>query len=926
MGSNELTATAIDDVGNQSFDSATINVTYLPQNLPDLVLDTLSVLPSTANPEQSVNINLSISNQGSVDADGQFGVRLVDSFNNTISQLAISSLGNVTAGGSISGGVTLTAPNDAGAYRVIATVDPDNQLSELDESNNIAVANLSVIDDGPPALVIDISQNTLLTGSVLSGMASVFNPGNSIDVRLLLSITDSDGALVATLPMIEINDLLFGESRMIPFDWDSMQTFAGDYLLRAQLTDSTGVLLAEQIAAFTLIDDVQIQVDVNTDQLQYETGQTVLITTDIDYAQGNTPIDGAQLRLRAFASDNVEVFSKVVMPGRLLPGDQVEIIESWQLDGVLAGEYSISSGLFIEGSEADTAQAMIGVIPASINQVLTGTVTLATPSVAHGNPIQTSYAISNIGDVPVQGDLILALAAIGQSDIIEQQLVALDLGPDGVVSGDLDFTTTNLLPGAYSIRLSVQLGTDTSLLDVANLNVIDAGAPAITILAPAQDAVIGSDVLFRVSATDSVSPIDSVSISVDTDAPRNMIPGVNGEYSSNFVLADGNHLFTVTATDSAGNSASADGAFVVDSISPDISITGVSDGLLTNQPPVTPVIAIMDDHLQTSSILLNNQAYVSATPITADGDYVLLASAVDAAGNSNSATRTFTIDTAGPDVLLISPEADSVVTTTEVNIEVLSEANVMVSLQNDAGDSFEQTTNAAGSAIFTAIPLVSGANSISMQGTDPAGNVGATNNFILTLDADPVAAVNGSLTLADPEAAIPRPLGIRYAIVNTGNVPFTDLPIRISLKNNATQIIESVYIMQTALAVNETISNTLLFATEGLNPDNYSMLLEAEIEPGVMAEIASIQFTLGFDDAIIFMDGFEDLVELTKSSVQVTTPKSDVTYAAPVVTATCIAVANHGLRALSGYHDYLESGGYLEQYPKARSWLYGGCR
>jgi len=927
VGSNEFIATAVDGAGNQSFGSAPVMVSYLPQNQADLVLDTLSVLPATASPNQNVSVNLGMANQGSVDADALFGVRLVDGFNNTIIQLPTASLGQVPAGDAISGSVTLSAPGAAGAYRVIVTADPGNQIAELDESNNTDVADFAVVDDGPPTLMLNLGQSTVLAGGLLTGVASVFNPGNTVDLRLLLSIEDNDNVLVGNLPAIEIDDLFFAESRVLPFTWDSMQTFAGDYHLRAQLVDSSGSLITEQIVPFTLIDDAQITVQVGTDQVQYETGGTVLIASDIDYVQGNSPIDGGQLRLHAFSVDGVEVYSEVIMLGRLLPGDQTEIVASWSLQGLAVGEYNIVAGVFIEGTEAANDNAVIAVNPASSNQALAGTVTLATPSVAHGSPIQTSFEIINIGDTSVQGELILELVATGQSGVLDQHTRAINLESSAVLSGDHDVATDALTPGAYSVLLRAQLGTDNSLLDVVNLNVVDAGAPVIGIVSPAQDAVLGAEVLFRVNANDSLSAIDNVRISVDGGAPRNMALGANGEYNSSFVLADGNHLFAITATDTAGNSASVEGDFVVDTVPPAITITGVSDGLLTNQPPVTPVIAIVDDHLQSSSIVLNNQSYLSATPITADGDYVLLVSAVDEAGNSNSATRSFTIDTVGPEVALISPESGSVVTTSSVDIEVLSEADVSVSLQNEFGDTFVESTDATGRAIFMAVPLNAGDNNISMQATDMATNVGAVNNFVVTLDADPVAAVSGGLQIPESDPFIPRPIRVNYSVVNTGNVPFSDLPIRLQLINSLNQNVAAMHAIQEPLEVNETISESLLFTTEGLEPGDYLMVLQADIEAGVPTELGSIPFSLDIDESVIFMDGFEDIVPLTPSPLETNTNVVFADNADENIMPLSVDALSHVDDEYSGknhlLHDAVMRSRHEEKYPPVLEQFHG---
>ncbi|HCF58036.1 MAG TPA: hypothetical protein DFS52_08595, partial [Myxococcales bacterium] len=114
---------------------------------------------------------------------------------------------------------------------------------------------------------------------------------------------------------------------------------------------------------------------------------------------------------------------------------------------------------------------------------------------------------------------------------------------------------------------------------------IDTTAPAISI-SGVSDGQLGSQpVTPTFSATDA--NLDSTAATLD---------GVSFA-SGTTVSSEGEHTLVVTATDRAGNSASKTLHFTIDTTAPAISIFGVSDGQLGNQP-VTPTFNATDANLE----------------------------------------------------------------------------------------------------------------------------------------------------------------------------------------------------------------------------------------------------------------------------------------------------------------------------------------
>jgi large repetitive protein len=123
-------------------------------------------------------------------------------------------------------------------------------------------------------------------------------------------------------------------------------------------------------------------------------------------------------------------------------------------------------------------------------------------------------------------------------------------------------------------------------------------------------------------------------------------------------LAEGAHTFQVKATDAAGNSsATVTHAWIVDTQAPVISIAGVQDSsgvsltLSANETPVTYTCGLNSPDSACSSTVTYNSL--------PDGNYVFVAQATDAAGNTSTASSyAFTILTPHTVITQVTPTVD----------------------------------------------------------------------------------------------------------------------------------------------------------------------------------------------------------------------------------------------------------------------------
>ncbi|WP_035065256.1 Ig-like domain repeat protein, partial [Nitratidesulfovibrio termitidis] len=338
-----------------------------------------------------------------------------------------------------------------------------------------------------------------------------------------------------------------------------------------------------------------------------------------------------------------------------------------------------------------------------------------------------------------------------------------------LTDGDHTFTVTATDPAGNESAPSdpITVTVDTQAPDAPTIDAIDdvtnddqptlsgTGEPGSVITIHDGDEVIGS-------------------VTVDEDGTWTFTPDAP--------LTDGDHTFTVTATDPAGNeSAPSDPTTViVDTQAPDAPTIGginddvapvtgtVQDGDVTNdnQPTLSgtgepgSVITIHDGDEVIGSVTVGEDGTWSFTPDTplTDGDHTITVTATDPAGNESAPSDpiTVTVDTQAPDAPVIGGIDDDVAPVTggvqdgaatndnQPTLSGTGEPGSTITIHDGDEVIGSVTVDEDGTWTFTPdTPLTDGDHTITVTATDEAGNVGADSGPVtLTVDTQaPTAAV-----------------------------------------------------------------------------------------------------------------------------------------------------------------------------------------
>jgi hypothetical protein len=194
-------------------------------------------------------------------------------------------------------------------------------------------------------------------------------------------------------------------------------------------------------------------------------------------------------------------------------------------------------------------------------------------------------------------------------------------------------------------------------------------------------------------------------------------------------LADGQHTFTVKATDAAGNTSEDAHTWTIDATPPTVTITGDKPASPTNSTSASFSFVASDP----TQCKLDGGEFVACTsPATysglADGPHTFAVKATDPAENTAQATHTWTVDTAAPTVEITGGKpgdptnlkaATFTFTTTESTMQCKLDSALFA-----ACTSPRSYTN-----------LADGSHTFTVRSTDAAGNTGQ-DSHTWTIDSD----------------------------------------------------------------------------------------------------------------------------------------------------------------------------------------------
>ncbi len=225
-----------------------------------------------------------------------------------------------------------------------------------------------------------------------------------------------------------------------------------------------------------------------------------------------------------------------------------------------------------------------------------------------------------------------------------------------VYSGSKGSYSLSLVDGRHSYTL---VATDAAgnATQLEGTVVTDATAPTVTLLTPSLSKAAEGRI--NVTLNWSANEPASYMVQVDDGAVYQV---VSLSFSLPYELADGKHNYTVTATDTMGNSSITKGSFSYDASAPGLTLNAptlkkVGEGLVRatlkwkGERGSSYRVCVDDD-----PTLTYEGKSTSCTFTLEDGEHSYSITATDANGNSCTQTGSFFFDATAPELELLDPE------------------------------------------------------------------------------------------------------------------------------------------------------------------------------------------------------------------------------------------------------------------------------
>ncbi|MBG0520817.1 Ig-like domain-containing protein [Enterobacter cloacae] len=449
---------------------------------------------------------------------------------------------------------------------------------------------------------------------------------------------------------------------------------------------------------------------------------------------------------------------------------------------------------------------------------------------AAGNPGSAGKAITLDTTPPtvsfnvVAGDNVINSVEHGQAQIVSGTATGASVGDKVVITiGSNQYTTTVDASGSWSVGVPASVisaltdGTVTlsaTITDSAGNSstqthdvVVNTASVALTVNTVSGDDVInaaeaGSSLVINGSSAQFASGTQ-VTVTLNGKSYTATIQS-DGSWTTTVpaadvgALADGaSYQVSVSAQDSAGNSAAATHGISVDTTSPVVSIATLSGDDVLNaaeaQQPLTVHGSSSAEAGQTVTVTLGGKSYtatvandgtwtldVPAADLAAlnQGALTVTASVNDKAGNSGQTTHTLTVDTVAPTVTISTVADDDIVNNAEqlagqtISGTTTAEQGQTVTVSFN-GHSYQATVAADGSwSVFVPgrdfLGLSDGDYTITATVSDKAGNPGSATHDV-TLNGDvPTIAIN---TFAEDDIVSAAEHGTPLVISGTTDAP-----------------------------------------------------------------------------------------------------------------------------------------------------------
>ncbi|AOM01484.1 hypothetical protein BFX80_09485 [Cobetia marina] len=807
-GDQTFSVTATDAAGNESAASSefTLTVDTTAPGAPTLIESDGTTVSGTAEAGSDVVITNSDGQDvgsGIAEDDGSFSIVLdpAQEDGETLTATATDAAGNISSDSAptiVDTGIDATAPNTPTIASAIDDV-PDGTSTLADgDSTNDATPTLTGSAEAGSTVTITHNGEEIATVTADANGSWTYTPTTALtEGDQTFSVTATDAAGNVSAPSADFTLTVDTTAPDAPVLTETDGETANGSTVNGsaeaggtvEITNGDG----DRLGSGTVADDGTFSITLSpkqdagteltatvTDAAGNESpaSDTLLVPEDADVTAPNTPTiasatDDVEAVTGTLASGDSTNDATPTLTGSAEIGSTITVTHNGEVIGTSTAD-SNGTWSFTPGTEFADGEHVFSVTAtdeAGNVSAPSGEFTLTVDTTAPDAPI-----LSETDGETANGSTVNGSAEAGGTVEITDV--------DGVVLG----TGTVADDGTFSITLSPKQEAGTELTATVTDAAGNESAVSDTLVVPEDADVTAPNAPTIASATDDVAAVtgtladgdstndatptltssaeagSTVTITHNGEEIATVTADANGTWSftPETDFADGEHVFSVTATDAAGNESapSADFTLTVDTVAPDAPVLAETDGETANGSTVngsaeaggTVEITDVDGVVLGTGTVADDGTFSITLSPKQDAGTELTATVTDAAGNESAASAALTVpedaDVTAPNAPTIASATDDVEADTGAladgdstndatpTLTGSAEAGSTVTLTHNGEEIGTTTADSNGTWSFTPeTDFADGEHVFSVTATDAAGNESAPSaDFTLTVD------------------------------------------------------------------------------------------------------------------------------------------------------------------------------------------------
>ena len=455
---------------NESNNSAFMAVEVTAPAKPDLAITTSDIVFSNPNPKEGdlLTINATIRNLGA--ATSIVEVFLYDGDPSqggiVLSQKTIPQI--IPLGGTAVLNFDVVTVGLAGGHNFFIRIDPNNNIDEMIESNNVASSSLAI---GSSSLNLNLStdksiytanENVQITVNIYNLINS--NRSGTLEVKIL----DGNNDLVAT---VSSQGLTLGpnEATTLTYTWNTGKTLSGSYKVSCQFSES-GNVISKADLSITIAPVKNISSRVAADKISYKANQVVTITSTITSLSPNYIFSNLNARIRITNSQAATLLTDSKTIPILTPNQLSTLKTYWNTSTNPAGIYTVTlevlEGLILLSASTTTFEILGS---SQTSEGILGTITAQPKLLYQGKDEILSYSVTNKGNEDISGLTVKVLIVNPDTQELKNTLKSsVNLPMGTTATGNFTASTSDLPPRTYLAILQASSATMTQAKTLAS--------------------------------------------------------------------------------------------------------------------------------------------------------------------------------------------------------------------------------------------------------------------------------------------------------------------------------------------------------------------------------------------------------------------------------------------------------------------------